>query len=201
MTNGVEAVPGREAVLALLKEAGVYREGHFLLTSGRHSPAFFLFSQAFQRPEHAERLGRGVASLFAGEAIDTVVGPALGGIILAHEVARALGCRSLFAEKEGGAMALRRGFALVPGERVLLVEDAITTGGSVLKVLDVVKAVGAVPVGVGAVVDRSAGGAGFGVPFRPLVRLDVPSHEPGACPLCATGIPLTVPKAAAAAGA
>ncbi len=181
--------------LALLRGTGVYREGHFLLTSGRHSPAFFLFSQLFQHPREAERAGAALAALFAGEAVDTVVGPAVGGIILAHEVARALGVRSIFAEKVDGGMAFRRGFALRPGERVLIVEDAVTTGGSVLKVLAQVRAVGAVPVGVGAVVDRSGGRAEFGVPFRAVLALDVPSYGPDDCPLCRAGIPLERPKA------
>lgn len=181
--------------LELLRRTGVYREGHYLLTSGRHSPAFFLFSQLFQHPREAERTGAAVAALFADEAVDVVVGPAVGGIILAHEVARALGVRSMFAEKADGGMAFRRGFTLRPGERVLLVEDAVTTGGSVLKVLDQVRAAEAAPVGVGAVVDRSGGRAAFGVPFRALVSVDVPSYEPDACPLCGAGIPLERPKA------
>lgn len=189
-----------EDLLALLRETGVYREGHFLLTSGRHSPAFFLFSQVFQHPRHAEALGRELAAFFAGDRVETVIGPAMGGVILAHEVARALGVRALYAEKEGGAMVLKRGFSLAPGERVLLVEDAVTTGGSVTRVLDLVRQVGAVPVGVGAVVDRSAGGPAeggpaFGVPFRCLGRISVPSYDPGGCPLCREGAPLTRPKA------
>lgn len=180
--------------LDVLRKTGVYREGHFLLTSGRHSPAFFLFSQLFQHPPEAERAGAAVAALFAGEPVDTVVGPAVGGIILAHEVARALGVRSIFAEKVDGGMAFRRGFTLRPGERVLLVEDAVTTGGSVLKVLSHVRAAGAVPVGVGALVDRSGGRADFGVPFRALVILDVPSYDPADCPLCRVRVPLDRPK-------
>lgn len=195
----------------LLRESGVYREGHFLLTSGRHSPAFFLLSQAFQHPRHASRLGEALAALFRCEGVETVIGPAMGGVILAHEVARALGVRSLYAEKVSGAetvpgkadrgaesgMALRRGFSLKPGERVLVVEDAVTTGGSVRKVLEVVRQAGAVPVGVGAVVDRSGGKADFGgVPFRALVQLDIPSYDPAGCPLCREGIALTSPKAA-----
>lgn len=196
MTRHDAAGSAEEEVLSLLRETGVYREGHFLLTSGRHSPAFFLFSQAFQHPRAAERLGRGVAALFAAEGVETVVGPAMGGVILAHEVARALGVRSIYAEKvDGGAMAFKRGFSLRPGERVLAVEDAVTTGGSVKKVVDLVREAGAVPVGVGAVVDRSNGAVAFGVPFRALVRIEVPSYEAEACPLCGAGVPLVSPKA------
>lgn len=193
MAGGMDMNP--EGLLSLLRETGVYREGHFLLTSGRHSPAFFLFSQVFQHPRHAEALGRELAGLFGGEGVDTVLGPAMGGVILAHEVARALGARALYAEKEGGAMVLKRGFSLIPGERVLLVEDAVTTGGSVARVLDLVREAGAMPVGVGVIVDRSAGGPAFGVPFRCLARIYVLSYDPGDCPLCRQGAPLIRPKA------
>ncbi len=188
-------VNSRDEVLALLRQLGVYREGHFLLTSGRHSPAFFLFSQAFSYPAQAERLGRAVASLFSDERVETVIGPAMGGVILAHEVARALGVRSIYAEKADGGMVLKRGFTLQPGERVLIVEDAVTTGGSVRKVLDTVRATGATVLGVGAVVDRSSGGNPFDVDFRSLLRMEVPSYEPQDCPLCQEGVPLISPKA------
>lgn len=186
-----------QEILEMLKESGVYMEGHFLLTSGRHSPAFFLFAQAFQYPRHAEFLGRELARLFAADGVETVIGPAMGGVILAHEVARALGCRSFFAEKAEGGMALKRGFAVRPGERVLIVEDAVTTGGSVKKVIGLVQAAGAKVLGVGAVLDRSGGEADFGgITFRSLVRVDVPSYAPDECPLCRRGIPVAVPKAA-----
>ncbi len=190
---GGSLAPGE--VEDLLRRAGAWREGHFLLTSGRHSPVFFLLSQAFQFPPVAERLGRALAAAFAGEEVAAVVGPAMGGVLLAHEVARALGCRSLFAEKAAAGMTLRRGFAVGRGERVLLVEDAVTTGGSVGRVLDLVRAAGAVAVGIGAVVDRRPAGVEFPVPFRALVRVEVPAYDPAACPLCGAGVPLVAPKA------
>ncbi len=193
--QGIDAATGR-SILEMLKAAGVYMEGHFLLTSGRHSRTFFMFSQAFQHPRHAEVLGRELARLFAGDRVETVVGPAMGGVILAHEVARALGCRSFFAEKAEGGMAFKRGFAVRPGERVLVVEDVVTTGGSVKKVIGLVQAAEAEVVGVGAILDRS-GGMDFGVlPFRALATVDAPSYRPEECPLCRDGQPVSVPKAA-----
>ncbi|EQD56352.1 orotate phosphoribosyltransferase, partial [mine drainage metagenome] len=145
-----------------LRSWGVYREGHFLLTSGRHGGAFLLFSQALQHPEHAEVLGRALAALFQGEPIETVIGPAMGGVLLAHEVARTLGVRSIYAEKDGERMAFKRGFSLRPGERVLVVEDAVTTGGSVAKVLEICRASEADIVGIGVCADRTAGKVDLG---------------------------------------
>lgn len=178
----------------MLRDTGAWREGHFLLTSGRHSPVFFLLAQAFQWPHLAEALGCTLAAAFSGLGVEAVVGPAMGGVILAHEVARSLGCRSLYAEKVEGGMALRRGFGVVRGERVLVVEDAVTTGGSASRVLELVQAAGAVPVGVGAVVDRRPPGVSFPLPFRALLRVDVPAYVPEECPLCAAGVPLVAPK-------
>lgn len=174
---------------------GVYREGHFLLTSGRHGGAFLLFSEALQHPDRAQVLGQALADLFSGERIETVIGPAMGGVLLAHEVARALGVRSIYAEKDGDRMALRRGFSLKPGERVLAVEDAVTTGGSVLKVLDICRAADADIVGVGVCADRTGGRADLGVPFQALWSGEIPSWDAGDCPLCREGKELTRPKA------
>lgn len=187
---------GRDEVLRILRETGTLMEGHFLLTSGRHSGQFLLFSQALQFPPVAERLCRAMAEPFREAAVETVIGPAMGGVILAYEVARALGVRAMFAEKAGdGSMALRRGFRLRPGERVLVVEDAVTTGGSVEKVLAVVRDAGGVPVGVSVIADRSAGAVDFGLPMRALVTLDIPSWLPADCPLCRQGLTLVRPKA------
>jgi orotate phosphoribosyltransferase len=179
-----------------LKAVGAYQEGHFRLTSGRHSPAFLLLARAFEDPQFGGELGRRVAQLFAGERVEAVVGPAMGGVLLAYEVARHLrGVRALFAEKADGGMVLRRGFSLSPGERVLVVEDVITTGGSVAKVLEHVRGWQAKPVGVGAVVDRSGGRAGFGsLPLRSALQLDLPQYEPDECPQCRAGVPLVLPK-------
>ncbi|MDA8346010.1 MAG: orotate phosphoribosyltransferase [Thermaerobacter sp.] len=181
--------------VARLKEWGVLREGHFLLTSGRHSPGFLLFAPAFSQPAAAEELGQALAAVFKGKGIETVVGPAMGGVILAHEVARALGVRSIYSEKDGDAMALRRGFSLRPGERVLVVEDAVSTGGSVQKVLDICEKAQADVVGVGVIADRTAGKVKLGVPLQALLELEVPSYTADDCPLCRAGEELTRPKA------
>lgn len=182
-----------------LYAAGAVLDGHFALTSGRHSPRFFLLARAFERPALGERLGRAVAERFRHDGVEAVVGPAMGGIILAYEVARHLPqARALFAEKTAdGEMAIRRGFSLSQGERVLVVEDAVTTGGSVEKVLRHLAAAWDVHVvGVGAVVDRSGGAVGFGpTPFRSVLEVSVESWAPEACPLCRQGLPLTKPKA------
>lgn len=185
-------------ILKLYRDTGVLKEGHFLLTSGRHSNVFLQCSQVMQWPLKAEGLGKAIAQRFAGVKIDTVVGPALGGITLAYEVGRALGVRAIFVEKENGRMALRRGFTLQPGERVLCVEDALTTGGSVQLAMDVVRENGAQVVGVGVLADRSGGTVDLGVPMESLVTLKVESYLPEECPWCKAGMPLTKPKAAGA---
>ena len=185
----------KEEWLQKLREWGVLREGHFLLTSGRHSAQFLLFAPAFSLPSAAEELGRAIAELFRGEDVETVLGPAMGGVILAHEVARALGVRSIYAEKAEGSMTLKRGFALHPGERVLAVEDAVSTGGSVAKVLDICRSAGAHIVGAGVICDRAGGQVDLGVPLRALLTLSIPSWTPEECPLCHDGVPLARPKA------
>jgi orotate phosphoribosyltransferase len=180
-------------VLAILRRTGVFREGHFRLTSGKHSDLYLQCAQLFQYPEEGGRVGAALAGLFTDQPVDTVIGPALGGIIVAYEVARALGVRALFAERENGAMTLRRGFTLRAGERVLVVEDVLTTGGSVREVMDVVRQHGAVPVAVGALVDRSGGRVRFEVPHRVLVSLTSNIYDPEDCPLCRRGLPVVKP--------
>ncbi len=181
-------------VLEALRRTGVLRDGHFLLTSGRHSDGFLLCSQILQFPAEAEAICRGMAELYRDEQVDTVVGPALGGIILAYEVARALGCRAIYAEKDNGQMILRRGFQLQAGERVLVVEDVMTTGGSVQKVIATCRGLGAQVVGVCTMVDRSDDAVDLGVPVRSLATLQLATWTPEACPLCRQGVPLTRPK-------
>lgn len=183
-------------VLALFRATGVLLEGHFRLTSGRHSPVFLQCSQVMQHPRQAEQLGAALAALFADADVAAVIGPAMGGIILAHVTARVLGARALFAEKEDGRMVLRRGFAVVPGERVLVVEDAVTTGGSAMDVVALARAAGAEVVGIGCLVDRTGGKLDLGLPLKSLLRLEVPSYAPEECPLCAAGVPVTEPKRA-----
>lgn len=181
-------------LLSMFRETGVLLDGHFLLTSGRHSPQFLQCSQLMQYPDRAARVAAALAEPFAATGVDSVVGPAMGGIILAYEVARQLGARAMFTEKQDGELVLRRGFELKRCEHVLVVEDAVTTGGSVKQTVSVVAATGAQVVGVGVIVDRSGGRVGFGLPHRALVQLDVPSYAPQECPLCRKGVPLVRPK-------
>lgn len=180
----------------ILKETGAYQEGHFRLTSGLHSDQFMLCGQALQYPHRAERLCRALAAPWRDQGIAVVVGPAMGGVLLAYEVARALGegTRALYTEKDGQGMALRRGFRLNPGERVLVVEDALSTGGSVLKCLEAIRPHRPEIAGVSVLVDRTGGAVDLGVPLRSVLSIRVPQWEPAACPLCAHGEPLSEPK-------
>jgi|SRR5947207_10283540 len=178
-------------LLELFKERGAVLDGHFLLSSGLHSPRYVQCARVLMDPDLATRLGAALAraldSVLEGRRPDAVVAPALGGVLVAHEVARAFGCRGLFTERQEGAMTLRRGFSLEPDEKVVVVEDAITTGKSTREVIDAVRASGARVIAVGSLVDRSVGEVEFGVPRRSLLRLEVPTWDPGACPLCAAG--------------
>jgi orotate phosphoribosyltransferase len=174
---------------------GAIREGHFKLSSGMHSPVYVQCQTVLAYPDEAERICRALAERFLGLKVAAVVGPATGGIVIAHEVARTLGARSLFAERDAGKFDLRRGQALEAGERVLLVENVVTTGGSVNEVVDLVRAKGGVPVGVATLVNRLASGHNpFGsLRFEWLVRADAPAFAPAECPLCAEGRPLESP--------
>jgi orotate phosphoribosyltransferase len=177
----------------VMERTGVLKEGHFSLSSGRHSAWYMQCAQLLQHPGEAEAAGTALAELFRGQKVDVVVGPALGGVIIAHETARALGVRCLFAERKEGKMVLRRGFTLHPGERVLLTEDVVTTGGSVGEVADLVEAEGAVMVGIASLVDRSGGRTSFRVPFRSLLQHTIESFDPADCPLCKQGLPVEQP--------
>lgn len=178
-------------MLALFKERGALLEGHFLLSSGLHSPRYLQCARVLADPGLATRLGADLASALRpllGETLPgAVVAPALGGVLVAHEVARALGCRGLFTERQDGAMTLRRGFALDAGEPVVVVEDVITTGGSTREVMTAVAGAGARVIAVGSLVDRSGGAADLGVPRRSLLSLEVPTYAPENCPLCVAG--------------
>ncbi|MGP1366135.1 MAG: orotate phosphoribosyltransferase [Schwartzia sp. (in: firmicutes)] len=181
-----------QEVKQIFMDTKAIMEGHFLLTSGLHSPLYVEKFNVLQHPAHTEKLCRALAEKFADEAIDTVVGPMTGGILLAHEVGKALGTRAIFTERENGRMTFRRGFTLAPGERVLIVEDIVTTGGSVREVLDAVRAFDALPVGIGMLVDRSGGAVNFGeVPHKALLHLDVQTFAPDDCPFCQDGQPMT----------
>src|SRR6185503_21140452 len=191
-------------LLQLFRERGALLEGHFLLTSGLHSAQYLQCARVLMDPALATRLGADLAAALsdvpgAGRP-GAVVAPALGGILVAHELARALGCRGLFTERKDGVMLLRRGFALEPGETVVVAEDVITTGGSTREVIDAVRTRGARVLAVGCVVDRSGGTAELGVPLRSLLALDIPTYPPATCPLCARGSEPEMPRSPAAAG-
>lgn len=178
-------------LLALFVERGALLDGHFLLSSGLHSPRYLQCARVLMDPPLATRLGADLADALrgaiGGEKPGAVVAPALGGVLVAHEVARAFGCRGLFTERQEGRMALRRGFTLAAGEPVVVVEDAITTGRSTREVLDAMDAAGARVLAVGSLVDRSVGEVDFGVPRRTLLRIEVPTHPAESCPQCAAG--------------
>ena len=172
-------------VLTLFRRSGALLEGHFRLSSGLHSPGYLQCALVLQHPSDAEALGVRAGRRRSIARRRTVLSPALGGIVIGQEVGRALGVRAIFAERQDGALTLRRGFALDPGEKVLVVEDVVTTGGSTRETMDVARAAGAVVVGACAIVDRSGGKQGLDVPFHALLPMDVKTYQPDACPLCA----------------
>ena len=180
-----------DQVLQIFKDSGALLEGHFKLTSGLHSGQYLEKFQVLQWPKYTELLCNEIAERFKNDNIQVVVGPVTGGIILAYEVAKKLGVRGIFTEREEGKMALRRGFKIGPGERVLIVEDIITTGGSVFEVLEALTPSGGNIIGVGLLADRSGGKIDFGVKKEPLLTLKVENYQPEKCPLCAKGVPLT----------
>ncbi|MCS7235442.1 MAG: orotate phosphoribosyltransferase [Armatimonadota bacterium] len=180
-------------MLELLQAHGAVQQGHFLLSSGMHSPHYVQCALLLQYPELTARVCAALAAPFQAEGVQVVVGPAVGAVVLAYETARQLGARALWAERSEGRMALRRSFSLSAGERVLVVEDVVTTGGSAKEVASLAERAGAVVVGVSAIVDRSGGGHGLRWRFEPLVRLDVEAYLPPLCPLCREGLPLVKP--------
>lgn len=180
-------------VLEIYERTGGLLRGHFLLSSGLHSDIYLQSALVLQHPTHAEALCRDLAKPFKGDGVQVVLAPAIGGILVAHEVARALGARSLFGEREDGVMRLRRGFGLEHGERCLVVEDVITTGGSTREVIKVVEDAKGTLVGVGALIDRSGGTATFPVKKAALATLTVPTYKPENCPLCKAGTPAVKP--------
>ena len=182
-----------EDVLAIFRETGALLDGHFVYTSGFHGRQFLQASRVLQFPEHTETLCRGIAEKFRGDRVELVVGPATGGIILAYETARHLRCRAAFTEKEDGEMALKRGFLLKPGTRILVVEDITTTGASVRKSIAHLRQRGGLVVGVAALIDRSRGDAQFDCPFHPLATLQLEAWPPDDCPLCSQRAPLIEP--------
>lgn len=183
-------------ILDLFEETGAWLKGHFRLSSGLHSRNYLQSALVLQHPAYAEILGKELAAhlaMISNTEVDLVISPALGGLIIGHEVARALHKRFLFTERETGVMTLRRGFRLNPGERAAIVEDVITTGGSTREVIEVVRAAGAIPVAAGSIIDRSGGAAELGIPRVSLVTLTVETWEAANCPLCLAGEPVTKP--------
>jgi orotate phosphoribosyltransferase len=187
--------PTTNDVLQTFRNTGAYLKGHFRLTSGLHSPEYLQCALVLQHPEYAEQFGRELADQFRGfEPVDLVAAPALGGLIIGHEVARALGARFIFTERDGaGNMALRRGFSVGQGERAVVVEDVVTTGGSSREVIDLLRSAGAEVLACGSIIDRSGGRAALGVPRIALATMQVISYPPENCPLCQSGMPLDKP--------
>jgi orotate phosphoribosyltransferase len=195
-----------DSVLTIFRDTGAYLSGHFRLTSGLHSPEYLQCALVLQHPARAEQLGVALAAELrhaaGGETIGVVVSPAMGGLIIGHEVARALGTRFLFTERDAssGKMILRRGFSLQPNEAAVVVEDVITTGGSTREVIEIVRAAGARPIAAGSILDRSGGAAQVGAPRLALAMLTVVSYPPDECPLCRQGLPVSKPGSRATPG-
>jgi orotate phosphoribosyltransferase len=174
-------------VLSLFRQSGALLEGHFKLSSGLHSTGYLQSALVLQHPEHAHALGHILGGRLRSSQPTVVLSPALGGLIIGHEVARELGCRAIFAERVDGKLQLRRGFSLSATDRVVVIEDVVTTGLSTRETMDVAREAGATVVAAGAIVDRSSGAANLGVAFTALMQLAIPTYQPEACPLCAAG--------------
>jgi orotate phosphoribosyltransferase len=183
----------RDELLDLFVQSGALLEGHFRLTSGLHSPGYLQCALVLQHPESAEALGRAIAERTRELRATVVLSPALGGIVIGHEVGRALGVRAIFAERHDGHLTLRRGFTMGERDRVLVVEDVLTTGGSTRETIDVAKAAGGHVVGAASIVNRSGGVARFDVPLQSLLDIALPTYEPETCPLCAQGVLVVKP--------
>ena len=177
----------------ILLKSEALLSGHFLYTSGRHGAQYMQCARVLQYPEYTEALAKTVAAGFEGEKIDIVLAPAVGGIVWGYELARALGAKSIFAEREDGKMTLRRGFEIPKGTRIVVAEDVITTGGTVLEVLEIAKTHGAEIIGVGVIVDRSGGKIDLGTKIAAALTTEIASYAPEDCPLCKQGLPITKP--------
>lgn len=188
-----------EQVIDQFRATGALLEGHFQLSSGLHSTVYLQCALVLQFPERAEAFARAIAEQFQGQGIVLVASPAIGGIVIGHEVARALGARFIWTEREAGQMTLRRGFTIAPGEKSLIVEDVITTGGSTRDTIDAVRRAGADVVGAASIIDRSGGTADVGVPLSSLASLRVLSVESSACDACKLGEPVVKPGSRKAA--
>lgn len=186
-------MPTRHELLDLFKKSGALLEGHFRLSSGLHSTGYLQCALVLQEPARAQQIGSALAARLTQVAATVVLSPALGGVVIGHEVGRALGVRAIFAERLDGVLTLRRGFTLGLQDRVLVVEDVLTTGGSTRETMDVARAAGAQVVGAASIVDRSGGTATFDVPFAALLPIEVSTFPPEHCPLCAQGLPVVKP--------
>ncbi len=182
-------------IMEMFRKTGAYRQGHFKLSSGMHSGAYLQCALVLQNPIVAARLCSSLANKFAADTPDVVIGPALGGVVIAYELARALGARAIFSERdETGTMKLRRGFRVSPSSKVLVAEDVLTTGRSVKEVLALLKEDGVTPVGIAALVDRAGQKMDFGgIRHEGLIKLNIPTFDPANCPLCQEGLPLEKP--------
>jgi orotate phosphoribosyltransferase len=183
----------RDELLDLFRRSGALLEGHFRLTSGLHSPGYLQCALVLQHPQFAESLGQAIAEQTRALRANVVLSPALGGVVIGHEVGRALGVRAMFAERQDGQLMLRRGFTLAANDRVLVVEDVLTTGGSTRETMHVAKAAGAQVVGAASIVNRSGVSPTFDVPFVALLDFALPTYGPEACPSCAQGLPVVKP--------
>jgi orotate phosphoribosyltransferase len=193
----------RDELLDLFRRSGALLEGHFRLTSGLHSPGYLQCALVLQHPRDAESLGAAIAAKTREWRPTVVMSPALGGVVIGQEVGRGLGVRAIFAERQDNALTLRRGFMLGENDRVLVVEDVLTTGGSTRETIQVARAAGAQVIGAASIVDRSPStgseradgerAAELGVPFAALLTIDLPTYEPDKCPLCAQGLPVVKP--------
>lgn len=183
----------KEEILAAFDKTGGVLKGHFLLTSGRHSDTYMQCAKLFVHPDESEKLCAALAEKLTAFNVDAVISPAVGGIIMGYELARQLKVKNFFTERVDGKMALRRGFALEEGSRVIVAEDVVTTGGSVKEVIELVRGFGCTVEAVASIVDRSNGKVEFGVPFVPLLSMEVVSYEADECPLCKQGVPAYKP--------
>jgi len=182
-----------DELLDLFRRSGALLEGHFRLSSGLHSSGYLQCALVLQNPRDAEALGAAIGRTVSELRPTVVLSPALGGVVIGHEVGRALGVRAIFAERQDGVLMLRRGFMLAGSDRVLVVEDVLTTGGSTRETMQVATAAGARVVGVASIVDRSAASVRFDVPYHALLSMDLPTYQPNECPLCAKGLPVVKP--------
>src|SRR4249920_375706 len=183
----------RDELLDLFRRSGALLEGHFRLTSGLHSPGYLQCALVLQHPQQAEALGRAIAGRVQDLRPTVVLSPALGGVVIGQEVGRALGVRAIFCERQDGKLALRRGFTLDSTDRVLVVEDVMTTGGSTRETIEVARAAGGQVVGTASIVNRGGGAIRFDVPYVSLLEIALPTYDPDQCPLCAEGRPVVKP--------